>query len=312
MTTSAIGNDFRTWNAAFAQECNAPWYPSEDLFPTTDDYRPNCTWIGTDDRFPHSISMKLTDFSFPGSNTPRAVAIADEIKSNRDYLCNAPGRMMFWKKGDANGEDHDECIPIYPPIKRYDNGTAIDPKQILQGHVFGKNCDPSHIGTPWFNYPHLKDPFAPQGGLIPPLRGVPAKRAQPTLRAAVDPAIARRWGGERSETAIERRRILLERRDLCVENLVISPHPGHSARSVCESDTSYGPDFVSLHDGMYCDMCERSLHPVCRPSIREGCFDLVKKELRLGLSGLQGRKLQDMPPPKTYKSVARWETKSGK
>ncbi|KAH8879531.1 hypothetical protein GQ53DRAFT_834058 [Thozetella sp. PMI_491] len=320
MTTSAVGNDFRTWNAAFAKQCNAPWYPSPDNFPTMDDYRPNCTWIGTDDRFPHSISIKLSDFSFPGTDNPRATAIAEEIKNNQDYLCNAPGRMMFWKNGDE-----DACVPSYPPIKRYDNGTAIDPTQILQGHSFNRACDLKKIGTPWFNYPALI-PSIPKallgaGPVVddsntepPPPKKILPKRAVPLAKPAlpaIDPAIARRWGGERPKTEIERRRVLQARRDHCVENLVISEHADHSARSVCESETSFGPDFVSLYDGSYCDMCERKLYPLCRPSARDGCFDLSKRELRLGPQELSGRDLQDMSPPKTYKHVARWSSKRG-
>lgn len=50
----------------------------------------------------------------------------------------------------------------------------------------------------------------------------------------------------------------------CQENqLVVSEHASHSAVQVCESDSSWGPDFVSISEGVFCDMCKRQYYPLC-------------------------------------------------
>lgn len=56
--------------------------------------------------------------------------------------------------------------------------------------------------------------------------------------------------------------------------LVKSSIPTHSAIDVCESETSVGPDFVSMADGMYCDMGKKELLPLCVPGTLGRCFSL--------------------------------------
>ena len=38
------------------------------------------------------------------------------------------------------------------------------------------------------------------------------------------------------------------------DRLVTSVHEQHSARELCENDHSYGPDFVSFSENLFCDM----------------------------------------------------------
>jgi hypothetical protein len=56
--------------------------------------------------------------------------------------------------------------------------------------------------------------------------------------------------------------------------LVKSMVPTHSAVDVCESETSVGPDFVSMVDRMYCDMGKKELLPLCVPGLLGKCFSL--------------------------------------
>lgn len=56
--------------------------------------------------------------------------------------------------------------------------------------------------------------------------------------------------------------------------LVKSMIASHSAVDVCESDTSVVPDFVSIADGMYCDMGKKELLPLCAPVLIGKCFSL--------------------------------------
>ncbi|KAI7086247.1 hypothetical protein KC356_g5217 [Hortaea werneckii] len=62
--------------------------------------------------------------------------------------------------------------------------------------------------------------------------------------------------------------------------LVKSKIPGQSAVELCNSPTSYGPDFVSETEGMYCDMGSKRTMPLCPGNLLDldallgGCFDL--------------------------------------
>lgn len=52
----------------------------------------------------------------------------------------------------------------------------------------------------------------------------------------------------------------------CQEHhLVVSEHAAHSAVEVCESASSWGPDFAAVAEGVFCDMCSRRLYPLCGP-----------------------------------------------
>ena len=49
-------------------------------------------------------------------------------------------------------------------------------------------------------------------------------------------------------------------------HLIASPHQTHSARELCESALSHGPDFVSLSEGVFCDMDTKTHWPLCSSS----------------------------------------------
>ncbi|KAL8705965.1 MAG: hypothetical protein Q9201_000959 [Fulgogasparrea decipioides] len=45
--------------------------------------------------------------------------------------------------------------------------------------------------------------------------------------------------------------------------LVMSSHESHSAKELCEHDNSAGPDFVSFHENVFCDMSTKKMWPLC-------------------------------------------------
>jgi hypothetical protein len=57
-------------------------------------------------------------------------------------------------------------------------------------------------------------------------------------------------------------------------HLVISHLESHSAKEVCESETSMGPDFVSTIEGVFCDMEQKEWWYLCSSEIADGFFDL--------------------------------------
>jgi hypothetical protein len=47
----------------------------------------------------------------------------------------------------------------------------------------------------------------------------------------------------------------------------------HNSTALCNDPLSYGPDFVSFHEGVYCDMTTRKTWPLCRTATEYGCYD---------------------------------------
>lgn len=62
--------------------------------------------------------------------------------------------------------------------------------------------------------------------------------------------------------------------------LVVSNIDSHSAQELCESDTSSGPDFVSTSEGLFCDMSEKQLWPLCSGVVTASCFDTTTNTIR--------------------------------
>lgn len=66
------------------------------------------------------------------------------------------------------------------------------------------------------------------------------------------------------------------------ESIVGSHDEMHSASELCEDPMAWGPDFVSFHEGVFCDMKKKEVWPLCDAEITKNCFDwdariLVKK-----------------------------------
>ena len=92
----------------------------------------------------------------------------------------------------------------------------------------------------------------------------------------------------------------------CQENqVVVSEHNSNSAVQVCESESSWGPDFVSIAEGVYCDMCRCQYYPLWDgKKMCTTCFDLGKGQL----SGPARwwRRDDRVGPVKRYDNVRYW------
>ncbi|KAG9232657.1 hypothetical protein BJ875DRAFT_485887 [Amylocarpus encephaloides] len=86
-------------------------------------------------------------------------------------------------------------------------------------------------------------------------------------------------------------------------HLVSSASPDHSAIEVCNSESSRGPDFLSLPEGVFCDMAAKKTYPVCTTYVKDTCFDTERKTLRVG-AGPQRR--GEIIPRKEYHKVGNW------
>lgn len=80
-------------------------------------------------------------------------------------------------------------------------------------------------------------------------------------------------------------------------SIISSPDPSHSALKLCESDTSYGPDFVSLSEGIFCDMATKTHWPLCSKSVADNCYEWGSHTLTNG----EGQTVKD------YTNVQEWQ-----
>jgi hypothetical protein len=168
---------------------------------------------------------------------------------------------------------------------------------------------------PFFN-PPLKpgldgnsDPHAPQNNNLACQPGPGQKPTIDQLRTLLkfDAKLHPTYGTKRSLRDFLRRNT--PAKPLCEDgHVVISDLDAHSAKEVCESTTSVGPDFVSTVKGLYCDMCKHKLWPTCTREMPTACFDLELKSMRFDV----GPKRRDIGmegeiPWKSYDRVFHWK-----
>ncbi|KEQ79809.1 hypothetical protein M438DRAFT_282839 [Aureobasidium pullulans EXF-150] len=63
------------------------------------------------------------------------------------------------------------------------------------------------------------------------------------------------------------------------QKLVISNIPSHSATNLCNSETSWGPDFADSY-GMLCDMGTKTLYTLCSKEQIDGCVNISTEQYR--------------------------------
>lgn len=81
------------------------------------------------------------------------------------------------------------------------------------------------------------------------------------------------------------------------KRLIKSDFPEQTAEEICNSETSWGPDFVGS-DGQFCDMGTKTLSPLCSTSNVEGCVTVAGNgTLIAALSGIV---------LKTYEEISNW------
>lgn len=85
------------------------------------------------------------------------------------------------------------------------------------------------------------------------------------------------------------------------KRLVLSGDAKHDAADLCASAHSLGPDFVNTPTGHFCKMSDKTLHPICSPTITDNCFNVDTKKLVVG--GVSAR-------DRVYSKVIDWSSTS--
>ncbi|KAJ6445331.1 Aspercryptin biosynthesis cluster protein B [Purpureocillium lavendulum] len=100
------------------------------------------------------------------------------------------------------------------------------------------------------------------------------------------------------------KRELRKREPWMEKRLVVSALEQHTAKEVCESKTSWGPDFVGS-DGMFCDMDSHTLAPLCSTENVDGCVNINNGTKTVTKrSSVARREVEHVI--RSYESIANW------
>jgi len=88
--------------------------------------------------------------------------------------------------------------------------------------------------------------------------------------------------------------------------LIMSGAKHHLASRLCMSDTAVGPDFVSLDEGIFCDMELRKTAQFCRSARQKGCFDIEAQKMRVDPKTVARDEAGHVVGEKEYDVVEQW------
>lgn len=267
--------------------CDADWYLSDVAVVNVDsstteatvllNRTSTCFWIDTNysengkkSRF-QGVGIHVTDFS--SSKNTVEDARAKQYHSNKKSMCSSPPRLKFYEKMTTG-----TLIPIFWPPLRY-NSDNSDSNIALVVNNNGELVIPEVDNTTPMELGNVKR------------RTERSTRKQPTNAPET----------KKGERAVETK----ESKRFMPDVLVKSPLEEHRATVLCNSQFSRGPDFVSIHEGVFCDMDKKQTWPICSKQITHACFDLELNDLRptnKGKREINGREI----PKKSYSKELKW------
>jgi hypothetical protein len=200
-----------------------------------------CAWLDAD----HTNGIIAKGMSMHIRDFAPDVGLVAQYSENQDRLCKNSKRFTFWPEIVP-----DATIPIFsPPLEYKRNENANNP-------------DPQAGDT--------------SGALEEPDVGKDRE-----IRAYPDGTDLMGWSPGRKKRHAKdynSRRGIKKTLD---ETLVISHFPSHSAREMCEDPMAFSSDFVSVQEGLFCDMTLRKLWPVCTTTHTTECFDVSGMTLNI-------------------------------
>lgn len=238
------------WFGDVGMKCGAPWYPSNLVIPGSDpEARPACVWIDQDGSNNHpyaGLTIHLPSFTGAG--------LAQEYNDDIDTLCRSLPRFSMWTTRSVH-----MTLPVYYADR-------------LEFNEDGSDKNISAILDPQMMQSETTAPNDPTGTAL----GVADGPSALDLARVAQLAPSRRRARRQSQ---------ISQPQPLRDQLVVSDVSSHSARELCESRTSAGPDFVSVSEGLFCDMAGKVLWPLCSEEVTAACFDLGERGVRVAGRG---------------------------
>ena len=277
VTVRTSERDALTWTGDIGYSCGLPWY-SQEATIGQGDHRPKCVWID-DNQTPLShkwkgLTMHLPSFTVEGQQ--KAQNVADSWQQNTDLVCESEARWSMYQKIE---------IPYRPQVfkdefRRNPDGTD-DEQQILNEA----------------NWKRAEQPFDALSKCPPKSKQLIDKQARekcyPQNASAQD----------RLQRQTETKRSLFDTQAAMCDEIVISSLEGNDVFDLCNSQTSLGPDHVSLANSMFCDMSTKTLWPLCADTVSGDCFDVDEKRMKWAAGELKKR---FATAEKVYRRVRTW------
>jgi hypothetical protein len=201
----------------------------------------------------------------PSQTTEADPTVTDDPTSGDDGCDDEPDCGDQTTQADPSSTDDGQPNQADPSPTDDGQPNQADPSPTDDGQPTQASADD---GTMTTATPPPRD--TPHGGIgvsLVSIKQTKTKESQPTP-AASPPRIKGRQAASKV--------------DKCVNQLTVSEHVSHknSARSLCESASSWGPDFVSLVGKQFCDMCTRRVWDLCDEDKSDECFHMDTRSLR--------------------------------
>ena len=202
---------------------------------------------------------------------------AEQYNENDDLMCKAAPRLRMYT--DMSDEDP---IPFFsPPLEYNSTGEVdVDPRIVM---------DKSHWSLP-NEGPNIKKSVVDADQAPIPSRRLLRRQQRPQK-------------GVQQPSSFD-------------DKLILSDSKHHSAKMLCESLTSVGPDFVSLDEHLFCDMHIKKIWPLCGAGNTTGCFDQKSYKVVAGPSAVNGTMIHGVAKemmvnagvtvPKSYTNTIHW------
>jgi hypothetical protein len=277
--TAGTGLSF-IWTGDVAKACGAPWYQSRKA--AADGYFPSCIWIDGNADGNHvwtGPNVHLGSFSDSNTGADKGAAIqnltANAWKANRDLLCKSEPRFSMYKD-----------IEIGNQIRTFIDDPSTGGEPGTQGYrdmVLGQDNWGWGEKPPTALLPKSLDGRTPKIQCVE--EDCPPKG--PSFSENLPEQVnqnRRSMRGRHKRQAIDSTHAAIaeikKRQAIRADRLVITNIPQHSVIELCNSEYSLGPDMVSTTEGMFCDMSEKQLWPVCSDASALYCFDMESQIVR--------------------------------
>ncbi|KAI9794611.1 MAG: hypothetical protein M1816_004498 [Peltula sp. TS41687] len=256
----------QAWVGDIGRMCEVDWFYSETIIGEGNN-KPACIWLDSDG----TNGLHYAGMAMHITDFAFASGRTEQYQNNRDTMCkSAPRFKMYPKLGFWDN------IPFFDPPLKYVAETLAD-EDTAKVLVPGKINDPG------------------------PGSERPRKKTCHDYRGL---SICTRDEENQFEEPAERK--VAENVHFMAGQLIVSESKGHSAKELCESKTSKGPDFVSTTEKLYCDMKEKKVYPLCVKATDRACFDETIQKLRPA-AGPRRRDGAWAVPEKSYHTVRYWK-----
>lgn len=264
-----------TWTGDIGYACGLPWYAQNNAINSLG-HQPKCAWIDGNGNSGHKwkgLSVHLPSFTIDDNQL--ATNLADQWTDNMDLVCQSEARFSAYEKMVLPNE----IFVFKSTLERSSDGTD-DVQQVLNEA----------------NWKRAERPFDAVQECPPKVGSELSPRPCPPLFPSADRQLKKQSESKRS---------LAQRQEAMSDEVVISSRPGNDVFDLCGSETSLGPDYVSLAEGMFCDMSTKTLWPLCGDLLAKGCFDVEEKKMKWANRELKKRHEGD--GEKAYTRVTTWE-----